>query len=117
MYSYDITTNLLNLSINTTLISEDATLNILDNENLTNGSVVKLEVTYDDEVQIYELRINKEETKEEELDEVEEEKEEDTLIFGIPRKYEMIIGLASFGLGLLMMIIAILTKTKGSQIM
>lgn len=115
-YYYDIKTDLLNLSINATLISESATLNILDNENLVNGSVVKLEVLYDNDIQTYELKINKEieEVKE---DIKEEKQEEKTIIFGIPRKYEMLVGLATFGFGLLMMIIAILTKTKGSQIM
>ena len=76
------------------------------NENLDNNSTITLKVSLDNQEEIYTFKIVKED-KEEIKTEVKEEDNNSFL-----KKYEMIIGLGVFGIGVLSLLIAIITKTK-----
>ena len=108
-YSYTIETELETLDMNITLSKATATYEITGNENLKNGSIITLQVKDDDKTTTYKFKIvNKKEA------------EEETVVSGKEptffEKYEMLIGLAIFGIGLLSLLVAILLKPK-SQIM
>lgn len=106
IYNYKIETDLDKLDFNVTLNSETATSEIINNENLENNSVIKIEVKDEEETATYSFKIVKE---------VDEEKEEiettgdDTDFF---QKYEMIISLSILGVGILSLLLSILLKAK-----
>ena len=95
-----------------TLLDEESTFNILDNENLKNGSIVKIEAKNKDDIVTYSFRIvNKEKTIID--DTMENETKTNNDFF---KNNEMIIGLSIFGIGVLSTLVAVLIKRK-SQIM
>lgn len=118
IYEYEIETELKELDFKVTLNSETATSDILDNENLENGSVVKIEVKDNDKTLTYSFKIIKEELIEQEKN---EEKESDNSNLEnketFLEKYELIIGLSVFAIGVFMLLTSILTRPKKSQIM
>lgn len=115
-YNYQIETDLDSLEFNITLNKETTTYEILNNESLKNESVVKINLVDSEKTVTYSFLIKKaEEIKEDEKEEVEEDKKDKINKF--LNKYEMYIGLGVFGLGLLSLLIAILTRPKNSQIM
>ena len=93
------------------LTNEEAKVDEDGNENLDNNSTITLKVSLDNQEEIYTFKIVKEEQEEIKT----EVKEEDNNSF--LKKYEMIIGLGVFGIGVLSLLIAIITKTKKSKIM
>ena len=110
IYDYDIKTNLKTLDFKITLNSETATSKVLNNENLEDGSVIKVEVVDGAKKAVYTFTIK--EIKEVEVETKEDlvvSKKEDSNFF---KKYEMPIALIIFGIGLLSMLIANLVKTK-----
>lgn len=111
IYEYNIETELDILNFNISLNSKTATYEILNNKDLENKSIVSIVITDDDKTLTYKFNIIK--------DEVEEINNEDITSQekSFLEKYEMYIGLGVFGLGLLSLLIAILTKPKNSQIM
>ena len=124
VFNYEIETDLDTIDFNITLNNEDAHYEIVDNENLKNNSVIKINIEDDKESVTYNFKIKKEEI----IEEVEEEdvnlgerdsdnKKDKNEFSEFFRKNEMIIALSIFGVGLLSLLIAILTKYKGSQIM
>ena len=111
-YNYRIETSLSKLNFDVTLSNEDGHVEITGNEQLKNGSIIKIEAKDNDETVTYSFRIvNK------------KEKEEDKLIIETDgnkgnffKDNEMIIGLSIFGIGILFTLISILVKRK-SKIM
>ena len=94
------------LDFTVTLTNEEAKVDEDGNENLDNNSTITLKVSLDDQEEIYTFKIVKEDEEEIKT----EVKEEDNNSF--IKKYEMIIGLGVFGIGVLSLLIAIITKTK-----
>ena len=121
VYNYTIETTLTTLEFNITLNDEEATFEVLNNENLENGSEVVVEVTKDDEVVRYSFAIVNEDDAEDlnngDNNENNNQHTNNSSLYETLKKYEMYIGLGVFGLGLLSLLIAILTKPKKSQIM
>ncbi len=121
VYEYEIETELTKLNFEVTLNSKTATSEIINNQELINGSKVLVEVVDRDKKVTYTFTIKND--KEEEITPIIEDTNSDNLNNSTPtkssflKKYEMYIGLGTFGVGLLSLLIAILTKPKGSQIM
>ena len=115
-YSYKIETTLSKLDFNVTLSNEEATSEITGNENLKNGSIIKIEAKDGEDNVTYSFRIiNKEEDKEEEkvtTPTVSSSNNLDKLL----KDNEMIISLVIFGIGTFATLIAVLMKRK-SKIM
>lgn len=119
-YDYEIETNLSILNFSVSLNDEDATSNILNNENLKVGSVVSIEVKTDEETLVYNYKIVDLSSSDEDevlVNDNPSQEIETNLINVFLKKYEMYIGLGVFGIGLLSLLVAILTKPKNSQIM
>lgn len=134
-FNYEIETELESLDFKLILTNENIKYKIVDNENLKNDSIIKIIVEDDYESVTYNFKIKKSEVIDKvEDDENEENKKDDSNndelnndnqeenkeefdINEFLRKYEMYIALGTFGLGLLSLLIAILTKYKDSQIM
>lgn len=111
IYNYKIETNLSKLDFNVTLSNKEATSEIKQNENLKNGSIVKIEAKDGDETVTYNFQIiNKEEKQEKK---VVTSKNSNNNFF---KENEMILGLSIFGIGVLATLIAVLVKRK-SKIM
>ena len=109
--NYKIETDLEKLNIKVTLTNEEAKVDEDGNENLDNNSTITLKVSLNDQEEIYTFKIVKEE--QEEIKTLEKEEDNNSFL----KKYEMIIGLGVFGIGVLSLLIAIITKTKKSKIM
>lgn len=121
-YEYDIETDLDVLEFNIVLNSKTATYEILNNEVLKNGSVVSIKIKEENKTLEYKFNIKKEENiedNEEDNKNLDDDKEKDNQKEenNFLKKYEMYIGLGVFGIGLLSLLVAILTKPKNSQIM
>ena len=119
-FNYIIETELTELNMNVVLVSEDATYEVLNSTNLVNGSVVKINVSKGEINQTYTFTIKndiEEPDDEKNEDESFEDTKEEFNINDFLKKYEMIIGLSVFGIGLLSLLIAILLRPKKSQIM
>ena len=99
------------MDFNVTLSNKEATSEIKQNENLKNGSIIKIEAKDGDETVTYNFQIiNKEEKQEKK---VVTSKNSNNNFF---KENEMILGLSIFGIGVLATLIAVLVKRK-SQIM
>ena len=115
VYEYDIETTLTTLNFTVSLTDKNATYEVLDNEDLKDGSVVSLVIKNGNEELTYKFKIINEDSKEEEVvitdknEENEEKKEENV---GFLKKNEMLIGLLTFGVGLISSLFAFLTKFK-----
>ena len=122
-YKYEIETILTKLNFVITLNSKSATYEILNNEDLDDGSTIKIVVTdkEKDKEETYEFIVNKPKNQiiDNNSNNNDDINEAGTNIGGSSflKKYEMYIGLITFGVGLLSLLIAILLKPKGSQIM
>jgi len=117
IFDYEINSNLDTIDFQVTLTSEDATYEVLNNENLENGSVIKINVSSDKENLTYNFKIVNEESNLEVDDNNSKptsDLKENNDFF---KKYEMYIGLGVFGVGLLSLLLAIMKKFKNSQIM
>lgn len=109
-YNYRIETTLSKLDFNVTLSSDTATCEIINNEDLKNGSIIKIEAKDGEDTVTYSFRIiNKEEKKEDAVIDVQENN-------NFFKNNEMIIGLVIFGIGILSTLVAILVKRR-SKIM
>lgn len=112
VYEYELDTSLTTLNFKVTLSNETATYDVLNNTDLKDGSIVKIIVQDKNKKLTYNFKIisSKDETG---------INGAGTSVGGSSffKKYEMYIGLITFGVGLLSLLIAILKKTKGSQIM
>ena len=113
VYSYKVETDLDKLDFNVTLSNDTATSNILNNENLKNNSIVKIEGIDGDKKVTYSFKIISSKKVEEEK----KEEEIDTKTTGNTKKnifkdYEMIISAAILSFGLFSLIAAIVTKSK-----
>ena len=116
-YNYKIETTLSSLDFNVTLSNETAKSEITNNENLKNGSVIKLVATDGEESVTYSFQIiNKE---------VVEEKEDDAVTTGVKstnnlnkflKENEMLMGLVIFGVGIFGTLISILMKRKDTVV-
>ena len=116
VYSYKLKTDLTELEFDITLSKEDIEKpEIVGNENLKDGSVIKIEVKDNDEKLTYTFEIDNEEDVQD-IIEQETSQTTNTTKTDFFQKNEMIIGLAVFGIGLLSMLAAILLRPK-SQIM
>ena len=116
-FNYELETELTNLNMNVVLTSEDATYEILDSENLVNGSVVRINVKKGEINQTYTFTIKNDIVLEVEENFKDNENTKELNVNDFLKKYEMIIGLFVFGIGLLSLLIAILLRPKKSQIM
>ncbi len=127
VYDYEIETDLSTLEFNVTLNSKTAKSTILNNEDLSNGSIVKVEVVDGSKKVTYNFKIKNEKSDDDDSDEeiapiiedIDSNNNDNNITSDMSflKKYEMYIGLGTFGLGLLSLLIAIITKPKGSQIM
>ena len=115
-YDYKIETSLSKLDFNVTLGSETATCEILDNKELKNNSVIKIEAKDGENTVTYSFKIIDKEEKES------EEKNESRIVTGNTsnnnffKQNEMIISLVIFGVGTLSCLVSVLVKRK-SKIM
>ncbi len=114
-FNYEIETDLDSLNFNITLSKETATSEILDNENLTNGSVVRIVAREEEKTETYTFKIKN--SKDIEVDDTNTSDDAKPKKTNFLKKYEMYIGLGTFGLGLFSLLVAILTRPKKSQIM
>ena len=113
-YEYNIETTLTLLNFTVVLNDKEATYEVLNNENLKNGSIVKIVVKNKDSELTYNFKIVNEDEQEEEpsiLNE-DENKEEKEIKVNFLKKNEMLIGLLTFGVGLISMLFSVLTKFK-----
>ena len=108
-YSYKIETSLSELKFNITLRNETATSEISGNENLKNGSTIKIIAKDGEEDVTYSFKIvNKEEEKKEVIETVSNINNNDNFL----KKNEMLIGLLIFGIGIFSTLAAIIVKRK-----
>ncbi len=119
VYEYDVETTLTTLNFTVSLTNKEATYEVLNNENLKNGSTVSLVIKNKDEEITYKFNIVneeetniKDETEENKEEEPKEEIKEDLNEESFLKKNEMMIALLTFGVGLISMLFAILTKKK-----
>ena len=103
--TYKIKTDLEKLNFKVTLSDENAIIDEEGNDSLQNNSTITLKVSLNEQVETYTFKIVKEEQEE---IKTEEKKDNNSFL----KKYEMIIGLVVFGVGVLSLLIAIITKTK-----
>ncbi len=124
-YEYEIETILDKLNFIVTLNSKSATYDILNNDNLSDSSIVRIVVTDNDKEETYEFKVKR--PKEVVADELPDNNNNannnnlDNAATSVGNsflsKYEMYIGLITFGVGLLSLLLVILLKPKDSQIM
>ena len=73
-YSLVVKENIKTLNIKVTLSNKDATYEILGNDNLVDGSIIKIEVkAKNDEINTYNIKINKEKVEKETQEETKKE--------------------------------------------
>ena len=112
IYNYKIETSLLNLNFKITLRNDEAKYEIKNNENLKNGSTIKIIATDANEEVTYSFKIiNKEDIEKKETKENKDESINNKDDFW--KKNEMLIALIIFGIGTFSLLISILLK-KGS---
>lgn len=118
---YEVETELKKLDITVTLNSEKASYEIIGNNELENNSVINIKVIAEDKSeQIYKIVIiNDEEIVIEEETENNDDISVDNQnkLIEFYNKYELIIALSVFGIGLIVFLIAIVTKRKSSKLM
>ncbi|MBR3661376.1 MAG: cadherin-like beta sandwich domain-containing protein [Bacilli bacterium] len=115
-YNYKIETTLSKLDFNVTLSDEDATSEITGNENLKNGSIIKIEAKDGEESVLYTFRIiNKEEDKEEDVSTTTTGNSSNNLNEFL-KENEMIMSLVILGIGIFSTLVAVVMKRK-SKIM
>ena len=117
--TYNIKTNNDKLSFKVTLNDENSKVNEIGNDNITNNSKVILEVSNDSRVETYTFIIEKEEL---DIDDKTDDKIDDdnkinedvstNVINSFLKKHEMIIALSTFGLGILLLLVAVVIKTS-----
>ncbi len=120
---YDIKTTSTILNFTVSLNDKEATYEILDNEDLKNGSTVSLVIKNKDSELTYKFNIINDEEEPEidnTIDNIDDSIDEENN--NIPKenflkKNEMLIGLLTLGVGILSMLFAVLTKFKNSKIM
>lgn len=113
IYSYKIKTDLKKLDFDITLTSETAKSEVVDNEDLEDGNIVKINVTDNDDAVTYSFEIenNKEVVPNDDKKENTNDNKSDFL-----KDNEMIIGLIVLGIGVFSCLAAVLLKRK-SKIM
>lgn len=113
--TYNIKTTSDKLSFKVTLNDENSKIKEIGNDNIVNNSKVILEVSNDLQEETYTFIIEKEELK------VDDKKDDDNkinkhvstnVINSFLKKHEMIIALSTFGLGILLLLVAVVSKTK-----
>lgn len=111
-YNYRIETSLSKLDFNITLSNETATSEILNNENLKDGSTIKIEAKDGDDTVTYTFRIVNKVSSVDNTKTTNVNKSNNDIL----KNNEMIISLVIFGLGILSTLVAVLVKRK-SKIM
>ncbi|MBQ8473016.1 MAG: cadherin-like beta sandwich domain-containing protein [Bacilli bacterium] len=114
VFDYEIETNLDTLDFKITLNKETVTSNILNNESLSNNSLVQIEIKEGEEVLIYNFKVIKEEIESDVTNQNNEDKNQENNFF---KEYEMYIGIGVFFFGIFSMMVALLMMPKKSQIM
>ena len=106
-YNYKIETDLKTLDFNITLSSETATTEILNNDNLKNGSTVKIRAKDNDKIVTYSFKII---NKTEEVEKISVDSViSDSNFF---KDNEMLISLVIFGVGIFATLTSVLLKRK-----
>ena len=116
-YSYNIETTLENLEFDITLSSETATSKILNNENLKNGSIIKIEATDGDDKVTYKFKIINKNTQDDtdDIEDTEDISTTGTNESNFFKENEMIISLIIFGIGIMAVSIALMLKPKAKK--
>lgn len=117
VYQYEIKTTLVSLKFKVTLNSKTATYEIINNDDLQDGSIIRIVVKDKDKQITYNFKIINPDKKvttttPNDIDDA----ATNVSGSGFLKKYEMYIGLITFGVGLLSLLIVLITR-KDSQIM
>lgn len=117
-YNYKIETELDKLEFNVTLKDENVSMETLNNENLKNNSVVKIEASENDNKVTYSFRIvnkNSDDTETTEKEKNINEVNKDTVDNNNIKNNEMLISCIIFGVGVISLTIAIFMKSKSKK--